>query len=150
MRALIQRVLQASVTVEGQIVGQIGQGLLVLLGITHSDTEQEAKWLAEKTTNLRIFADEDYKMNLSVKDVEGEILVVSQFTLYGTGDKGRRPEFTQAARGDEAQALYKQFIFELEQIFGKVETGQFGAKMQVASINDGPVTLLLERKRASC
>jgi D-aminoacyl-tRNA deacylase len=144
VRALVQRVLSASVTVEEEIVGQIGPGLLLLVGIHRNDQEAQIPRLAEKIVQLRLFADPEGKMNRSLKEIGGEILVVSQFTLYGTCDKGRRPEFTQAARGNRALHLYEAFVTALRRDGQSVATGAFGAYMQVASINDGPVTLLLE------
>src|SRR5690554_1040215 len=146
MRAVIQRVKKASVSVDGKIVGQIDAGLVVLLGITHSDTEKDAKYLAEKISNLRIFEDENNKLNLSVLDIGGHILSISQFTLYGDCRKGRRPSFTEAAEPKIAQNLYEQFNMYLEQLGVKVEKGIFQSYMQVELINDGPVTMLLDSK----
>jgi D-tyrosyl-tRNA(Tyr) deacylase len=147
MRAVIQRVTKAAVSVEGSIVGKIDSGLLVLLGVTHTDTEQDAKYLAEKICNLRIFEDENKKLNLSVLDTGGKILSVSQFTLYGDCRKGRRPSFTEAAEPQMADKLYRQFNFYLEQLGVQVEKGVFQAYMQVELINDGPVTMLLDSER---
>jgi D-tyrosyl-tRNA(Tyr) deacylase len=144
MRAVIQRVSRASVTIDGEIVGSIGPGLLVLLGITHADTTEQARWLAEKIVNLRIFNDDDGKMNRSVADIDGSLLVVSQFTLYGDAQKGRRPSFIGAARPEYATALYEQFIVTLLEQGVPVQTGRFGAMMQVELVNDGPVTLIVE------
>jgi len=144
MRAVIQRVTRASVTIEGEIVGAIGHGLLVLLGITHSDSAEQARWLAEKVVNLRIFNDNDGKMNRSVAEIDGSIVVVSQFTLYGDAQKGRRPSFIAAARPEHATPLYEQFIVALLEQGIPVQTGRFGATMRVELVNDGPVTLILE------
>ncbi|MBS0635841.1 MAG: D-tyrosyl-tRNA(Tyr) deacylase [Verrucomicrobia bacterium] len=145
MRAVIQRVAKAKVTVEDEIVGKIDAGLLVLLGIQHSDSDKETKWLVDKIVNLRIFADDDGKMNLSVKDLGLGLLVISQFTLYGNCLSGRRPDFIQAARPEHAMPLYEDFIKKMNAALGySVQTGRFGAKMQVELINDGPVTFFLE------
>jgi D-tyrosyl-tRNA(Tyr) deacylase len=144
MRALIQRVTEASVTVDGKVAGEIARGLLVLLGVAKTDTPADAAFLAEKTVSLRIFEDADGKMNRSVIDVGGALLVVSQFTLYGDCRKGRRPSFDDAAPAEQARALYEQFV-ELARASGlRVETGVFQADMKVALVNDGPVTLLVE------
>src|SRR5689334_17186324 len=129
MRAVIQRVSRASVTIDNEIVGSIGSGLLVLLGVTHTDSTEQARWLAEKIVNLRIFNDDDGKMNRSVADVDGSILVVSQFTLYGDAQKGRRPSFIAAARPEHATPLYEQFIVALLEQGIPVQTGRFGAMM---------------------
>ncbi|KJS20328.1 MAG: D-tyrosyl-tRNA(Tyr) deacylase [Clostridiaceae bacterium BRH_c20a] len=147
MRAVIQRVKKASVSVEEKIVGKINQGIVVLLGITHDDTEEDAKYLAEKITNLRIFEDENNKLNLSLLDIKGKILSVSQFTLYGDCRKGRRPSFTEAAYPKLAEELYNKFNQYLEGLNIEVEKGVFQAYMQVEIINDGPVTILLESKK---
>lgn len=147
MIALIQRVKQASVTVDGEITGQIQAGMLVLLGIHTHDTEKELNWLVQKVANLRIFEDEEGRMNQSVQDVDGEALVVSQFTLYGNAEKGNRPSFIQAARPELAIPLYEQFVRQLSDVLGKpVPTGVFGAMMDVALVNDGPVTIWVEKK----
>lgn len=147
MIALIQRVKQASVTVDGEITGQIRAGMLVLLGIHTHDTEKELNWLVQKVANLRIFEDEEGRMNQSVQDVDGEALVVSQFTLYGNAEKGNRPSFIQAARPELAIPLYEQFVRQLSDVLGKpVPTGVFGAMMDVALVNDGPVTIWVEKK----
>lgn len=146
MRAVIQRVCSASVTVEGQIVGQIGQGILVLLGVEKQDQETQADWLAEKIVSLRIFEDEAGKMNRSVHEINGAVLAVSQFTLAGNCDKGRRPSFDTAASADQGKRLYDYFIEALKRQHLPVQTGIFQADMQVALVNDGPVTFLLERK----
>ncbi len=144
MRVLLQRVESASVSVDDKVVGQVGPGLLLLVGVTHEDTEKQAIALAEKAANLRIFSDDEEKMNLSLLDVEGEALVVSQFTLYGDCRKGRRPAFTEAAPPDRANELYLKFVDHLKSLGVKVETGQFQAMMKISLINDGPVTLMLE------
>ncbi len=148
MRACVQRVSQASVTVDGQIVGQIDCGLLVLLGVTGDDQSKDATYLAEKITTLRIFNDDDGKMNRSLLDTGGQMLVVSQFTLLGDCRKGRRPSFTQAAGPEIAQQLYSQFVAEVQSRGIRVATGRFQAHMDVALINDGPVTVLLDSRRA--
>jgi D-tyrosyl-tRNA(Tyr) deacylase len=145
MRALLQRVSSASVTVNGRITGQINKGYIILLGVTHSDGETEADWLANKIAGLRLFEDADDKMNLSLFDVEGSVLVVSQFTLYGDARKGRRPSFTEAARPEQAEPLVDYFCDKLRQRGLTVATGVFGAMMQVEIHNDGPVTLMLEK-----
>ncbi|MCA9400815.1 MAG: D-tyrosyl-tRNA(Tyr) deacylase [Candidatus Omnitrophica bacterium] len=146
MRAVIQRVKQASVTVDNRIVGKIQQGILVLLAVAQNDTLEEAKFLARKISELRIFEDEHDKMNLSVLDVKGSLLVVSQFTLYGDCRKGRRPSFDQSADPQTAEELYEQFVELVKQTGLNVETGQFRARMDVALVNDGPVTFILETK----
>lgn len=148
MRACVQRVSQASVTVDGQIVGQIGCGLLVLLGVTGDDQSKDATYLAEKISTLRIFNDDDGKMNRSLLDTGGQMLVVSQFTLLGDCRKGRRPSFIQAAEPEIAQRLYSQFVAEVQCCGIQVATGRFQAHMDVALINDGPVTVLLDSRRA--
>lgn len=144
MRAVLQRVTEASVSIDGDVVGRIGAGALVLVGIAPSDTEAEARWLAEKIANLRIWSDEEGKMNRSLLDTGGAALVVSQFTLYGDARKGRRPSFIKAAQGPEAEALYERCVRELEALGVACGTGRFGAMMQVSLINDGPVTILLD------
>ncbi len=144
MRAVLQRVSSAKVSVDGEIIGEIGRGILVLLGISREDSETEAKYLLEKTLNLRIFEDSEGKMNLSLIDIRGELLVVSQFTLYGDARKGRRPSFIKAALPQTANKLYEFFVSEAEKQIKKVETGQFQAMMNVELINDGPVTILLD------
>lgn len=144
MRAVIQRVTQASVAVEGQLVGQIGRGFLVLVGVTHTDGRPEADWLARKIAGLRVFDDAAGKMNLALSDVGGAALVVSQFTLYGDARKGRRPDFLQAARPEVAEPLVDYFVEKLRAEGLHVETGRFQAVMQVALINDGPVTIWLD------
>lgn len=144
MRAVLTRVKHASVTIDGKVHGQIGEGFLILLGITHEDTEAQAVKLADKLTGLRIFEDENVKMNRGLDEVKGELLVVSQFTLYGNCKKGRRPEFLAAARPDVAIPLYEKFV-ELCRAKGfHTETGEFGAYMQVDSLNDGPLTLVVD------
>jgi D-tyrosyl-tRNA(Tyr) deacylase len=145
LRAVVQRVSQASVTVDGQAVGRIGRGLLILLGVKSGDTEAEAEWLAAKIAGLRIFSDDEGKFNLSVKDMGGAALVVSQFTLYGDVRKGRRPGFSDAAPPDLAEPLVNRFTEFLRAEGLPVETGIFGALMRVEIHNDGPVTLILER-----
>ncbi len=144
MRAVIQRVSRAGVTIDGETVGRIGPGLLVLLGVTHADTPADARWLAEKIIGMRIFNDADGKMNLPVTDVAGGVLVVSQFTLYGDAQKGRRPSFIDAARPEQAIPLYEAFVNGIRALGVPVETGRFGAMMDVELVNDGPVTLILE------
>lgn len=144
MRAVIQRVTEASVTVCGDIVGEIKSGFLVLLGVTEPDSESDVIWLAGKIAGLRVFEDEDGKMNLDLKQVAGSALVVSQFTLYGDCRKGRRPSFVQAARPEQAKRLYDQFVAELRGLGVHVETGTFQAEMDVKLTNNGPVTLLLD------
>ena len=144
MRAVLTRVRHASATIDGKVHGQIGEGFLILLGITHEDTEAQAVKLADKLTGLRIFEDENGKMNRGLDEVKGELLVVSQFTLYGNCKKGRRPEFLAAARPDVAIPLYEKFV-ELCRAKGfHTETGEFGAYMQVDSLNDGPLTLVVD------
>jgi D-aminoacyl-tRNA deacylase len=144
MRLVVQRVEKASVTVDGKILSEIGKGLLVLFAVHKEDEEAGTKWLANKLVNLRIFSDESGKMNLSVKEVGGEVLVVSQFTLYGTCSKGRRPEFTQSAGGEKAERLYNKFVSEVKEELGRVQTGQFAAHMSLSLVNDGPVTLIID------
>lgn len=145
MRALIQRVKNASVQVEGNTVGKIDQGLLVFLGIHREDDPSDTTWLVNKILNVRCFSDEEGKMNLSVLDQGLEVLVVSQFTLYGNCLKGRRPDFFDAAKGPEAEAIYNKCVQEVQQKLGSVQTGSFGALMDVSLVNDGPVTLLIEK-----
>ena len=146
MRVVLQRVSRASVTVDGDVVGAIGQGYLALIGITHSDGPDEIDWMAEKILMLRLFPDDQSKLNRSLVDVGGGVLVVSQFTLYGDARKGRRPSFVQAAPPEVAQPLYERFTERLRLLgVEEVATGTFGAMMDVALVNDGPVTLLLER-----
>lgn len=147
MRAVVQRVTSSSVLVENKVIGKINQGFNVLLGISQDDTSEDLQYIADKIINLRIFHDENDKMNLSLLDVNGEILVISQFTLYGDCRKGRRPNFMQAKGGEDAKILYEDFIKILKNSGLKVETGEFGADMKVEISNDGPVTILLDSKR---
>jgi len=147
MRAVIQRVKSAQVSVDGQVSGKIGKGLLVLLGVGKSDGESDLLFLTSKIPDLRIFEDASGKFNLSLKEIDGEILVVSQFTLYGDCRKGRRPSFTEAEEPTAAKHLYEQFISKLRGQGLSVETGEFQAKMEVHLVNDGPVTLLLDSKQ---
>jgi len=146
LRVVLQRVRDASVEVEGKIVGQIGKGMVLLLGATIGDSEKEVVYLADKCANLRIFEDAQGKMNLSVQEIGGEILVISQFTLYGDTRKGRRPSFTEAMEPKEAERLYLMFIDYLKEKGLRVEQGVFGAKMLVKIFNDGPVTFILDSK----
>ena len=147
MRAVVQRVSSSKVTVDGEVTGEINKGLLVLLGVTHEDTSKDVDYIIDKVLNLRIFEDENEKMNLSLKDVGGELLVVSQFTLYGDCRKGRRPSFSSAARPEVATKLYEEFIEKTRKEGIVTQTGQFGAHMMVDLTNDGPVTILLESNR---
>lgn len=144
MRAVVQRVSFARVEVEGAVVGEIGRGLLVLLGVTHADTAAQADWLAEKIVSLRVFPDDAGKMNLGLEEIGGELLVVSQFTLHGDCQKGRRPSFVAAARPEQAEPLYRHFCDAARLLGIRVATGEFGASMKVSLCNDGPVTLLLD------
>ncbi|MDY3617891.1 D-aminoacyl-tRNA deacylase [Agathobaculum sp.] len=144
MRALIQRVSRASVTIGGVVRGQIGRGFLVLLGITDGDTVEDAQYLADKAVKLRVFTDENDKMNRALADVDGAMLVVSQFTLYGDCKKGNRPSFIRAARPETAVPLYEAYIARCRESGLNVETGEFGADMQVELLNDGPVTLWMD------
>ena len=147
MRAVIQRVSFAKVKVDDKIIGQIGSGLLILLGIEDADDDNDLAWLARKITSLRIFSDDDGKMNLDVGEINGELLVVSQFTLHASTKRGTRPSFIKAARPEKAIPLYQRFISECESISGKkVETGEFGAMMEVELINCGPVTISIDTK----
>ncbi len=147
MRVVIQRVSEAAVKIDRTIVGEIQQGLLVLLGIETEDQEGDADYLVQKISNLRIFSDADGKMNLSVQDVGGQFLVVSQFTLHASTRKGNRPSYIRAARPEEAIPLYEYFLFELQKTTpSPIQTGQFGADMQVALVNDGPVTIIMDSK----
>lgn len=148
MRALIQRVTKASVSIEGKVVGSIGKGLVILLGVKLGDTDDDANFLADKSVNLRIFADQEGKFNLSALDVGGELLAISQFTLYGDTRKGRRPSFIDAAPPEISEPLYEKFVTYLRQSGLKVATGEFGAMMLVEIHNDGPVTILLESKES--
>ena len=147
MRAVLTRVKSASVVIDGQTVGAIDKGFLILLGIGPEDDESVCRYLAEKALGLRIFEDENGKMNLGLSDVGGQVLVVSQFTLYGNCRKGRRPSFTDAANPELGNRLYEQFLVECEKLGFKPQHGQFGADMQVSSVNDGPVTLILDTKQ---
>ena len=148
MKAVVQRVAAASVAVEDEVIGSIGQGLAILLGVVEGDTEREADFLANKITQLRIFTDSQDKMNLSVEDMGGEMLVVSQFTLAADCSHGRRPSFTRAAKPQEANGLYEYFIAKIDGLLGKkTQTGQFGADMKVTLVNDGPVTILYDTRR---
>ncbi len=148
MRALIQRVKNASVIKEGQLFSKINQGLLILLGIANDDTEDDIEWLAGKICRMRIFSDENGAMNLSVKDINGDCLAVSQFTLHANTKKGNRPSFINAARPEIAIPLYEKFVLQLEsEIDKKVSTGTFGAMMDVALVNDGPVTIWIDSKK---
>ena len=145
MRVLLQRVSRAEVRVGDRVTGAIGRGFLLFVGLTHADTEAQLAWMAEKVTGLRLFGDSEGKMNLALEDVDGSLLVVSQFTLYGDVQKGRRPSFVEAARPDVAIPLYERFVALLRERGVRVETGEFGAMMDVDLVNDGPVTLWLER-----
>lgn len=147
MRAVVQRVSKGSVTVEGREIGSIGKGFVVLLGVSGDDGLEDVEYLADKIVNLRVFEDSDGKMNLSLKDVGGDLLVISQFTLYGDCRKGRRPSFTQAAPPERAEELYEEFVKECRLRDVRVETGQFQAHMEVELVNDGPVTLIIYSKR---
>jgi D-tyrosyl-tRNA(Tyr) deacylase len=144
MRAVVTKVQHASVTIDGNVRGRIGQGFLVLLGITHDDTEAQARKLADKICSLRIFEDESGKMNRGLDEVSGELLIISQFTLYGNCRRGRRPEFLAAARPETAIPLYEKFIALCREKGFRTETGEFGAYMQVDSLNDGPLTLIVD------
>jgi D-tyrosyl-tRNA(Tyr) deacylase len=146
MRAVLQRVSEARVRIDGEIVGSIDRGLLVLLGVSPTDTPEQGRWLAEKIVGLRIFADAEDKMNLGVADVGGAVLVVSQFTLYGDCGKGRRPSFIGAAPPEIAIPLYEGFVNAVKALGVPVATGRFGAMMQVELVNDGPVTLIVDSK----
>ena len=147
MRAVIQRVSRAAVSIDGETVGEIGRGVLVLLGVAGEDSEKDAVYLLEKILNLRIFEDADERMNLSLLDVQGELLIVSQFTLYGDARKGRRPSFIRAAAPDKADRLYEFFVAEAKKQVKRVETGRFQAMMDVELVNAGPVTILLDSEK---
>jgi D-tyrosyl-tRNA(Tyr) deacylase len=147
MKAIIQRVSQASVTIDGVKVADIQKGLLVLIGFEDSDTQEDILWLTTKIANLRIFADENQVMNVSLKDIDGDLIIVSQFTLHGSTKKGNRPSYIKAAKPEIAVPLYEAFIVQIETELGKkVQTGQFGADMKVALVNDGPVTIVIDTK----
>lgn len=146
MRAVVQRVSEASVTVDGNITGSIGKGLLVLLAVHRDDSDEQLRWMAEKLRKLRIFEDDEGKMNRSVEDVNGGMLIVSQFTLYGELKKGTRPSFTASAGPEKAEQMYDRMVALLEEAMpGKIQTGIFAAKMDVSLVNDGPVTIIVER-----
>lgn len=146
MKAVIQRVKYAKVTVDKKIIGQINYGMVVLLGVTHSDTEVDVQWLSKKILGLRIFNDTEERMNLSLSDINGELLIISQFTLYGNCEKGRRPSFTEASKPDMALNLYNKFLKLCKNSNLKIAHGEFGADMQVELLNDGPVTLIIDTK----
>ncbi|MDR7073623.1 D-aminoacyl-tRNA deacylase [Fictibacillus barbaricus] len=146
MKVVLQRSKRAAVTVDSEVTGEIDKGLMLLVGVTHDDTEKDADYLAEKIINLRIFEDEEQKLNLSLKDTEGSILSISQFTLYGDTKKGRRPNFMQAAKPEQAKEIYDYFNDKLKSLGVNVQTGVFGAMMDVTFTNDGPVTLILDSK----
>ncbi len=146
MRAVVQKVKYSSVTVDNEIIGKIDNGFMILLGVTHEDTLKEVEWLSKKIKDLRIFEDQDGKMNLSLEDVKGEVLIISQFTLYGNCIKGRRPSFTDAAKSDHAENLYNKFIEKFQSFGIKTQTGKFGADMKVELLNDGPVTMIIDTK----
>ena len=147
MRAVVQRVTRASVRVEEQIVGEIENGLVVFLGVTHDDSRKDADYLAEKIVGLRIFADEEERMNVSLKEAQGAVLVVPQFTLYGDVRSGLRPSWSDAARPELAEPLYEYFLAQVRESISKVETGSFRKLMQVEFVNDGPVTILLDSRK---
>lgn len=147
MRAVVQRVVSGSVTVDGNIVGSIGKGFVVLLGVSEKDTPEDVLYMTDKVVNLRIFEDADEKMNLSLLDIEGELLVVSQFTLYGDCRKGRRPNFMSAARPEKAEELYNEFVRKCREMGVKTETGTFQADMKVSIENDGPVTVIVDSEK---
>ena len=145
MKVLIQRVIEASVNVDGKLISQIEKGFLVFVGITHNDNKEIANYLVKKVTNLRVFEDENGKMNLSLKDVNGKLLIVSQFTLYGNCENGNRPSFIEAAKSDEANKLYEYFCEKCKETGIEVQKGIFGADMKINLINDGPVTIMIEK-----
>ena len=144
MKFVIQRVSKASVTVDNNVIGKINKGFLVLIGVTHNDTKETADLMIRKLLNLRVFSDENDKMNLSLKDVDGELLLISQFTLYANCKRGNRPDFINAAKPDVAKELYEYIITKCNENGYKVETGEFGADMKVELLNDGPVTIILD------
>ena len=147
MIAIIQRVSEASVKINNQIKGEIGVGFMVLLGITHTDTPEDVEWLAKKIVGMRIFSDEEGRMNLDLETVHGNVLLISQFTLHASTKKGNRPSFIEAARPEIAIPLYEKMITQLENFLGKtIQTGEFGADMKVSLVNDGPVTIILDSK----
>lgn len=145
MRIVLQRVSRASVAISGRVAGAIERGFCLLVGFTHTDTSEQVRWMADKVAGLRVFSDAEDKMNLALADIGGALLVVSQFTLYGNTEKGRRPSFIDAARPEQAIPLYEEFLRALRDRGLKVETGEFGAMMDVELVNDGPVTLILEK-----
>ncbi len=145
MRLLVQRVLNSNVKVDGKITGEINKGYMVLLGVTHDDDTEKADYLVKKLINLRVFEDENGKMNLNINQIGGELLIISQFTLYGNTKDGNRPSFTEAAKPEKAEELYNYFVEQCRKEGIKTETGIFGADMKVSLINDGPVTIMLER-----
>lgn len=147
MRAIVQRVKKVDLSIDGDLYSKIDQGLLVFLGVSNEDDTSDIDYLIRKITGLRIFNDEEDKMNLSVKDIDGEIMLVSQFTLYGDVRKGYRPSFTQSANGEKAKDLYLEFVERLKDQFSKVQTGKFAADMQISLINDGPVTIQIDSKK---
>ncbi len=147
MRAVVQRIKESKVKVNSEVVGEIGAGLLIFLGVGKDDTEEDAVYILDKVVNLRIFEDEDGKFNLSLLDLKGELMVVSQFTLYGDARKGRRPSFSEAAKGEKAQGLYDYFIYKAKDMGITVSHGNFGEHMEVRLTNDGPVTILLDSGR---
>jgi D-aminoacyl-tRNA deacylase len=147
MKVVIQRVTQASVTIEGKMKSSIGSGMLILLGIEEADSQEDVEWLSSKITNMRIFNDESGVMNISLKDVSGDIILVSQFTLHASTKKGNRPSYIKAARPETAIPLYEKMISQLEADLGKpIQTGEFGADMKVSLLNDGPVTIIIDSK----
>lgn len=147
MRAVVQRVKQSSVKVDGKVIGHIQKGFNVLIGISSSDTDKDLEYIKDKLINLRVFEDENNKMNLSIKDIKGEMLIISQFTLYGDCRKGRRPNFMQAMMPGEAEKVYDKFIKMMKSDDIKIETGIFGADMEVNIVNDGPVTLIIDSSK---
>ena len=147
MRAVVQRVTRASVTIDGEIVGEIGNGLVVLLGVAHDDTKQDADYLAAKIVSLRIFDDAEGKMNVSLKEIDGGLLVVSQFTLYGDVRRGLRPSWSDAAPPEVAEPLYEYFVESSGKLISRVATGSFRKMMQVELVNDGPVTIMLDSRK---